>query len=218
MDNVANGAASFEQALVDRKTQTILSQDNQRSQKVLDSLNKLPLQVIRNSTYQDQIQRTLNSRPQTFSVENLQSLNQTAPLTALAARYTTQVQASSNPLTKTLLNKVGDPQSRLTQQTPLGSSTSTEMRYLSAKSAGAANAVNASAVLKKGQSRNIPQYSHKSHTAGKTADMKITILPSANGGGAALIAGGGQPQSNKRGVGLQKAKSNNSYNQKPPGS
>lgn len=100
--------------MVDRKTHTILSQDNQRSQKVLDGLNKLPVQVIRNSNYQEQIQRTLYSRPQAFSVENLQDLNKTAPVTALAARYTTQIQASNNPLTKTLLNKVADPKSRLT--------------------------------------------------------------------------------------------------------
>ena len=50
------------------------------------------------------------------------------------------------------------------------------MRYLSAKSTQAANAVNAAAVMKKSQSRNIPLTSNKSQTTGKLGDMKITIM------------------------------------------
>ena len=124
-------------------------------------MNKLPIRVMQNQNYTGKAQAqklmALNSRNHgSFSVENLRNMNQTMPLSAtcnalLAARYDTSKLPKdpktslddrthySNHLTKQLLNKVQVQQQQLpvTQPTPLGSSTSTEMRYLSAKSPGA---------------------------------------------------------------------------------
>jgi len=48
-------SATMKEKNVDRKTSTILSQDNNRSQKIMHDLSKLPLKVVNNPKYQEQL-------------------------------------------------------------------------------------------------------------------------------------------------------------------
>jgi len=73
-------SATMKEKNVDRKTSTILSQDNYRSQKIMHDLSKLPLKVVNNPKYQEQIQKTLNGRHsgQSVSVMALHHMNQSS--------------------------------------------------------------------------------------------------------------------------------------------
>lgn len=175
METKAAASSQLERGLVDRKTSTILSQDNLRSQKILDDLSKLPLKVTRHTAYQEQVQNALKTRPQSISAQALQQLNRTTPFYQPASRH--QTQAAGGPA-KTLINKVAGPASRLVQQTPLGSSTSTEMRYLSAKPPETGLRAHAA-------SRNIPLNNSRTQTLGRMGDLKITILPPGGADSAA---------------------------------